>query len=73
MWYYRGVSRASYKLVPRAGRPPFAVKTNEDIFDKWKVIHSTSGRPRALIVDFKSFVKGEVLQTTEEPSRASTS
>jgi hypothetical protein len=35
-WYYRGVSRASYKLVPKAGRPPFAVKNDEIIFDKWK-------------------------------------
>ena len=46
---------------------------NEDFWAFLKVIHSTSGRPRVLNVDFTSFAEGDVLQTTEEPSRASTS
>jgi hypothetical protein len=41
--------------------------------NRLRVIHSTSGRPMALDVDFRSFVQGGVLQTTEEPRRASTS
>jgi hypothetical protein len=35
-WYYRGVSRAEHKLIPKAGRPPYSDKDDVIIFLNWK-------------------------------------
>jgi hypothetical protein len=37
-WYYRGQSKTTHKLIPKAGRPPYSNEGNNDrsIFNAWK-------------------------------------